>query len=111
MNLNRMLWLEPGICQRPLLKAATAKGIPVLLQEQKFVCGNHQQTAFQKASKICGIWRMEKFFFRLKNYINRNPVRQDLKDVASKRSDFTYFKLKPHKKTILLLVAAGCPNH
>ncbi len=94
-----------GYASGPLLKAATAKGIPALLQEQNSYAGITNKLLSKKASKICVAYEgMEKFFPPEKIILTGNPVRQDLKDVASKRSEaHTYFKLKPHKKTILVI--------
>lgn len=94
-----------GYASGPLLKAATAKGIPALLQEQNSYAGITNKLLSRKASKICVAYEgMEKFFPPEKIILTGNPVRQDLKNIASKRTEaLTYFKLDQHKKTILVI--------
>jgi UDP-N-acetylglucosamine--N-acetylmuramyl-(pentapeptide) pyrophosphoryl-undecaprenol N-acetylglucosamine transferase len=94
-----------GYASGPLLKAATAKGIPALLQEQNSYAGITNKILSKKASKICVAYEgMEKFFPKEKILLTGNPVRQDLKDVKKNREEaLNFFKLDPNKKTILVI--------
>ena len=94
-----------GYASGPLLKAATSKGVPALLQEQNSYAGITNKILSKKASKICVAYEgMEKFFPREKILLTGNPVRQDLKDVKQHRDEaLNFFKLSPNKKIILVI--------
>lgn len=94
-----------GYASGPLLKAATSKGIPALLQEQNSYAGITNKILSKKASKICVAYDgMDKFFPAEKIMLTGNPVRQDLKDVKRLRNDaLEFFKLSPNKKVILVI--------
>lgn len=94
-----------GYASGPLLKAATNKGIPALLQEQNSYAGITNKILSKKASKICVAYEgMDKFFPAEKIILTGNPVRQDLKDVKRLRNEaLEYFKLDSNKKTILVI--------
>lgn len=94
-----------GYASGPLLKAATGKGIPALLQEQNSYAGITNKILSKKASKICVAYEgMEKFFPKEKILLTGNPVRQDIKDVKKNRAEAQqFFKLDPNKKTILVI--------
>lgn len=94
-----------GYASGPLLKAATNKGIPALLQEQNSYAGITNKILSKKASKICVAYEgMEKFFPKEKILLTGNPVRQDIKDVKNLRAEAQqFFKLDPNKKTILVI--------
>jgi UDP-N-acetylglucosamine--N-acetylmuramyl-(pentapeptide) pyrophosphoryl-undecaprenol N-acetylglucosamine transferase len=60
-----------GYASGPLLKAATNKGIPALLQEQNSYAGITNKILSKKASKICVAYEgMEQFFSKRKNIVN-----------------------------------------
>lgn len=94
-----------GYASGPLLKAATSKGVPALLQEQNSYAGITNKILSKKASKICVAYEgMEKFFPKEKILLTGNPVRQDIKDVKQHRAEAQqFFKLDPNKKTILVI--------
>jgi UDP-N-acetylglucosamine--N-acetylmuramyl-(pentapeptide) pyrophosphoryl-undecaprenol N-acetylglucosamine transferase len=94
-----------GYASGPLLRAATSKGIPALLQEQNSYAGITNKLLSKKASKICVAYDgMEQFFPQNKILLTGNPVRQDLKDVKQHRDEaLSFFKLDPDKKTILVI--------
>lgn len=94
-----------GYASGPLLKAATNKGIPALLQEQNSYAGITNKILSKKASKICVAYEgMEQFFPKEKTLLTGNPVRQDLKDVKQYRAEaLNFFKLSPNKKIILVI--------
>lgn len=94
-----------GYASGPLLRAATGKGIPALIQEQNSYAGITNKLLSKKANKICVAYEgMEKFFPKEKILLTGNPVRQDLQVNPAKREEaMTFFKLDPSKKTILII--------
>ena len=94
-----------GYASGPLLKAATSKGIPALLQEQNSYAGITNKILSKKASKICVAYEgMEQFFPKEKIILTGNPVRQDITNLHSKREEaLEFFKLDKTKKTILVV--------
>ena len=94
-----------GYASGPLLKAATSKGIPALLQEQNSYAGITNKILSKKASKICVAYKgMEAFFPKEKIILTGNPVRQDILNItASKNEAYEFFKLDKTKKTILVV--------
>ena len=94
-----------GYASAPLLKVASNKGIPSLIQEQNSHAGITNKWLSNKVKSICVAYEgMEKFFPSEKIKLTGNPVRQDLIDIDSKRKEgLEFFKLDPNKKTILVL--------
>lgn len=94
-----------GYASAPLLRVASNKGIPCLIQEQNSHAGITNKWLSNKAKCICVAYDgMEKFFPSEKIKLTGNPVRQDLLDVSSKRAEaLRFFNLKDNKKTLLVL--------
>ncbi|MBB1193157.1 undecaprenyldiphospho-muramoylpentapeptide beta-N-acetylglucosaminyltransferase [Flavobacterium sp. SOK18b] len=94
-----------GFASGPLLQAAGISGIHTLIQEQNSFPGITNKLLSKKASKICVAYEnLERFFPQSKMIITGNPVRQDLLDIDSKRSEaLSYFNLDDNKKTLLVL--------
>ena len=94
-----------GYASGPLLRAATSRGIPALIQEQNSYAGITNKILSKKASKICVAYDgMEKYFPKEKIILTGNPIRQDITDVSGKRNEaLAYFKLDPLKKTIVVI--------
>lgn len=94
-----------GYASGPLLRAATGKGIPALIQEQNSYAGITNKLLSKKANKICVAYEgMEKFFPKEKILLTGNPVRQDLQVNPAKREEaMAFFKLDSSKKTILII--------
>ena len=94
-----------GYASAPLLKVASNKGIPCLIQEQNSHAGITNKWLSNKVKSICVAYEgMEKFFPSEKIKLTGNPVRQDLIDIDSKREEgLAFYKLDPSKKTILVL--------
>jgi UDP-N-acetylglucosamine--N-acetylmuramyl-(pentapeptide) pyrophosphoryl-undecaprenol N-acetylglucosamine transferase len=94
-----------GYASGPLLKAANVKGIPSLLQEQNSYAGITNKLLAGKAAKICVAYEgMERFFPKEKILLTGNPVRQDLKNLETKREEAqSVFKLNKTKQTILVI--------
>lgn len=94
-----------GYASAPLLKVASQRGIPCLIQEQNSHAGITNKWLADKAGKICVAYEgMEKFFPKEKLQLTGNPVRQDLLDISNKREEAKeYFGLEDNKKTLLVL--------
>lgn len=94
-----------GYASGPVLKAAAAKGIPTLLQEQNSYAGVTNKLLAKSATKICVAYEgMESFFSKEKIVLTGNPTRQDLKISEKNRAEgYKHFDLNEKKKTILML--------
>lgn len=94
-----------GYASGPLLKAATKRGVPALIQEQNSYPGITNKLLANKVQKICVAYQgMERFFPKDKIIITGNPVRQDIKNIAEKRSEgLAFFDLQENKKTVLVI--------
>ncbi len=94
-----------GYASGPTLRAAAAKGVPTVLQEQNSYAGVTNKMLAQKAAKICVAYEgMERFFPKEKIVLTGNPTRQDLVvSEENRQKGYTYFGLNPERKTILLV--------
>ena len=94
-----------GYASAPLLRVASNKGIPCLIQEQNSYAGITNKWLSNKAQSICVAYEgMEHFFPSEKIQLTGNPVRQDILDISSKREEAkAFFNLKENKKTLLIL--------
>lgn len=94
-----------GYVSGPVLRAASSKQIPTLIQEQNSYAGITNKLLAKNAGKICVAYEgMEKFFPKEKILLTGNPTRQDLNDVKQKRTEaYDFFKLDPTKKTVLVI--------
>jgi len=94
-----------GYASGPLLRAAAAKGVPTVIQEQNSYAGVTNKLLAAKAAKICVAYPgMERFFPAKKIVLTGNPVRQDLladSDLKADGQDF--YHLDPAKKTLLII--------
>ena len=94
-----------GYASGPLLKVATKMGIPALLQEQNSYPGITNKILAKKVKTICVAYDgMDQFFPKEKIILTGNPVRQDIKNLSSKRDrGLEHFKLDASKKTVLII--------
>lgn len=94
-----------GFASGPLLKMATVKGIPCVLQEQNSFAGITNKLLKDKVEKICVAYDgMEQFFPKDKIIKTGNPVRSDLVELKATKSEaLNYFELDASKKTLLVL--------
>ncbi|MDN3724331.1 undecaprenyldiphospho-muramoylpentapeptide beta-N-acetylglucosaminyltransferase [Aequorivita sp. SDUM287046] len=94
-----------GYASAPLLKMASIRKIPCLIQEQNSHAGITNKWLSGQVQRICVAYEgMEKFFPPQKIKLTGNPVRQDLLDISSKRAEaIQFFKLENDKKTLLVL--------
>ena len=94
-----------GYASAPTLRAASALGIPTLIQEQNSYAGVTNKLLSKKARRICVAYEgMERFFQKEKIVLTGNPVRQDLFAIAPKTDEaYQFFGLDPKKRTILVV--------
>jgi len=94
-----------GYASAPTLRAASAFGVPTLLQEQNSYAGVTNKLLAKKAGKICVAYdNMDKFFPAEKIVKTGNPVRQDLFNVPAKSVEaYEFFGFDPAKKTLLIV--------
>ncbi len=94
-----------GFASGPLLYVAAGKNIPTVLQEQNSYPGITNKLLSKKAKKICVAYEgLERFFPKEKIRITGNPVRQDVLNVAGKRSEArAHFKIEAERLTVLVL--------
>lgn len=94
-----------GFASGPLLRMAAQKNIPTLIQEQNSYPGITNKWLSKKVNTICVAYEnLERFFPKEKIVFTGNPVRQDILDCESKRTEaINYFKLDSNKKTLLIL--------
>ncbi len=94
-----------GYASAPLLRMASLKKIPCLIQEQNSHAGITNKWLAGKVQKICVAYEgMDKFFPSEKINVTGNPVRQDLLDISLKREEgIEFFELNKDKKTVLIL--------
>lgn len=94
-----------GFASGAVLKVANLLNIPTVVQEQNSYPGITNKLLGKKASAICVAYdNLERFFPKDKIKLTGNPVRQDLLDIDTKRSEaISYFNLDDNKKTVLIL--------
>lgn len=94
-----------GYASAPLLRVASNRGIPCLIQEQNSHAGITNKWLSNKVKRICVAYDgMERFFPSEKLVLTGNPVRQDLLDISSKKVEArAFFKLDDKKQIILVL--------
>lgn len=94
-----------GYASAPLLKIASSKGIPCVIQEQNSYAGLTNKWLSKNVKKICVAYeRMERYFPADKLCFTGNPVRQDLIDISDKKEQaISHFNLDGTKKTVLIL--------
>ena len=94
-----------GFASGPLLKIASGRRIPCVLQEQNSFAGITNKLLKNKVAKICVAYDgMEEFFPKEKIVKTGNPVRGDLLAIkVNKDEAIASFKLVKTKSTLLIL--------
>lgn len=94
-----------GYASWAVVKVASIKKIPTLIQEQNSFPGKSNINLSKKVNKICVAFEgMEKYFPSSKIVITGNPVRKKVIDIENKREEaLRFFGLNPNKKTILAI--------
>lgn len=93
-----------GYASGPMLKAATSRKIPALIQEQNSYAGLTNKMLSKHADRICVAYEhMEKYFPGDKIVLTGNPVRKDIEHLESKLSRAqSHFHLDKNKITVLI---------
>ena len=94
-----------GYASGPVVRAASGKGLPVLLQEQNSYAGITNRFLARKAARICVAYEgMEKYFPVQKIVLTGNPVREDVvKTESRKKEAMDYFAFREEKPVVLVL--------
>lgn len=94
-----------GYASGPLLRVASKRGIPTLIQEQNSLAGITNRLLGKKVDVVCVAYPgMEKFFPKQKIVETGNPLRQDLLDMGRKKEEAKkFFDIVPSKKVVLVL--------
>ena len=94
-----------GFASGPMLRVASGKGMPCVLQEQNSFAGITNKLLKDRVAKICVAYDgMEQFFPADKIVKTGNPVRGDLVEMKSEKSEaLNFFGLDSHKSTLLIL--------
>ena len=105
-----------GYASGPVLRVASKRKIPTLIQEQNSFPGITNRILARSVDKICVAYdNMERFFPKEKLYVTGNPVRQDVVEMKTGREEAAhYFGLNPGKKTVLVTggsIGARSVNH
>jgi UDP-N-acetylglucosamine--N-acetylmuramyl-(pentapeptide) pyrophosphoryl-undecaprenol N-acetylglucosamine transferase len=97
-----------GFASGPLLKIASSRGIPCVLQEQNSYAGITNKLLKDKVAKICVAYDgMEAFFPSQKIIKTGNPVREDLEELTGDRSEALHFFTLRASKPILLILGGS----
>ena len=94
-----------GFASGPLLRAASGKKVPTVLQAQNSFAGITNKWLASKAHRICVAYdKMDRFFPKDKIVKTGNPVRKDLIELkVDKAKALAHFGLQPGQKTLLVL--------
>lgn len=95
-----------GYASAPLLRKASAKGIPSLIQEQNGFAGLTNKMLAKKVQCICVAYEgMERFFPTDKIVFSGNPIRKEFHPYseAEKEAALEFYSLTPGKKHILIV--------
>ncbi len=94
-----------GFASGPVLRVASGRGIPCLLQEQNSYAGITNKLLAGKVDRVCVAYAgMEKFFPKEKIVFTGNPVRSSLVNLPEAASgSYGFFDLNPEKKTLFVL--------
>ncbi len=94
-----------GFASGPVLKMASTRGVPYVLQEQNSFAGITNKLLAKKAARICVAYDgMEQFFPADKIIKTGNPVRADLiGKIDNLEEAYAFFELDPTKDTLFIL--------
>lgn len=93
-----------GYASGPVVRAASQKGIPTLIQEQNSFPGLTNRMLAKKAGKICVAYEgMERYFEKSKIILTGNPVRQDIVHLEGKYGQaMKFFGLSAERPVLLV---------
>lgn len=105
-----------GYASGPMLRAASRRKIPTVIQEQNSYAGITNKLLAKRVDKICVAYEgMERFFPKKKIIVTGNPVRQELEDsTVMHDQSMMFFDMDKEKRTLLILggsLGARTVNH
>jgi UDP-N-acetylglucosamine--N-acetylmuramyl-(pentapeptide) pyrophosphoryl-undecaprenol N-acetylglucosamine transferase len=94
-----------GYASGPMLRVASRRGIPSLIQEQNSFPGITNRLLSKTVDRICVAFEgMDRYFPAEKITITGNPVRKDIINTRGKRVEAqNFFGLKEGRKTLLVI--------
>lgn len=94
-----------GYASGAILKAASVKRIPTLIQEQNSLAGITNRILAGSAEKICVAYEgMEKFFQPEKIIVTGNPVRSEISNIDDKKEEaLSYFGFETGRFNVLVV--------
>lgn len=94
-----------GYASGPILRAAIARKVPALIQEQNSFAGKTNKILGKKVDRICVAYEgMERFFPGEKIILTGNPVRQNLLNPGASREEaLAWFGFSPEEEVLLIL--------
>ena len=94
-----------GFASAPVLRVATMRNIPSLIQEQNSFPGITNRWLKNKVDRICVAYDgMERYFSPSKTILTGNPVRQDLLQIDGKREEaIRSFDLDSNMTTLFVM--------
>lgn len=94
-----------GYASGPLLRVASKRGIPTLIQEQNSLAGITNRLLGKRVDVVCVAYPgMDKFFPKEKIVVTGNPLRQDLLNMGGKKEEaLKFFGIGPSKTVVLVL--------
>lgn len=94
-----------GFASGPVLRVASGRGIPCVLQEQNSYAGMTNKLLKNKVAKICVAYDgMEQFFPSDKIIKTGNPIRGNLTQMTTdKKQSLGFFRLNSRMSTVLIL--------
>jgi UDP-N-acetylglucosamine--N-acetylmuramyl-(pentapeptide) pyrophosphoryl-undecaprenol N-acetylglucosamine transferase len=97
-----------GYASGPLIWAAAQQKVPVLIQEQNSFPGLTNRILGKKAEKICVAYEgMDKYLPKHKLFLTGNPVREEVVNIADKRSEAIRFFGFTEDRPILLVTGGS----
>ncbi len=92
-----------GYASGPVLRVASNRNIPTIIQEQNSFPGLTNRILSKKVSKICVAYPgMERFFPASKIILTGNPIRSNLLQAITREDAAKYFGLDPDKKVVFV---------
>jgi UDP-N-acetylglucosamine--N-acetylmuramyl-(pentapeptide) pyrophosphoryl-undecaprenol N-acetylglucosamine transferase len=94
-----------GYASGPVLRVATNKGLPTVIQEQNSFAGVTNKILARKVDKICVAYdKMERFFPAEKIVFTGNPIRSNLVEGQKNVKEATeFFQVDESKPTLLIV--------
>ena len=94
-----------GYASGPMLRIASLKNIPTVIQEQNSYPGITNKILSKSVNKICVAYdNMERFFPKEKIYLTGNPVRADIQNQEGKKDiGLQHFGLASDSKVLLVI--------